>query len=71
MLGNDERGLLFQSGNADDLAEKLAFLITNDQLRHKLATRAADFSRTKLNIEIAAMRMAEIYEKMLQGKAES
>jgi glycosyltransferase involved in cell wall biosynthesis len=68
LIGNDERGLLFRSGDAGDLAEKLATLIGNEQLRRKFGTRAADFARTKLNIEIAARRMAEIYELMLRRK---
>ncbi|HYT22742.1 MAG TPA: glycosyltransferase family 4 protein, partial [Candidatus Polarisedimenticolia bacterium] len=68
LVGNDERGLLFRSGDAGDLAEKLATLIGNEQLRHKFGTRAAEFARTKLSIEIAAGRMAEIYEVMLRRK---
>jgi 1,2-diacylglycerol 3-alpha-glucosyltransferase len=69
LIGNDERGLLFRSGDAGDLAEKLAMLIGNEQLRRELGARAADFARTKLNIEIAAQRMAEIYELMLRRTA--
>jgi glycosyltransferase involved in cell wall biosynthesis len=69
LIGNDERGLLFRPGNAGDLAEKLATLIGNDPLRRKFGTLAADFARTTLTIEIAARRMAEIYEMMLQRKS--
>jgi glycosyltransferase involved in cell wall biosynthesis len=68
LIGNDERGLLFRSGDAGDLAEKLAALIGNEQLRRKFGTRAAEFAKTSLNIEIAARRMADIYELMLQRK---
>ena len=68
LIGNDEYGLLFRPGDAEDLAEKLATLIGNEQLRRELGTRAADFARTKLSIEIAARRMAEIYEIMLRRK---
>lgn len=69
LIGNDERGLLFRPGDAGDLAEKLATIIGDDGLRRKFGTLAADFARTKLNIEIAARRMAEIYETMLQRKS--
>jgi glycosyltransferase involved in cell wall biosynthesis len=69
LIGNDERGLLFRPGDAEDLAEKLTTLIGNEQLRRELGTRAAEYARTKLNIEIAAERMAEIYEIMLRRKA--
>jgi glycosyltransferase involved in cell wall biosynthesis len=68
LIGNDERGRLFRSGDAGDLAEKLASLIGNEQLRRELGARAAEFARTDLNIEIAAQRMAEIYEMMLRRK---
>ena len=69
LLGNDERGLLFRTGDAADLAEKLALLITDDELRSRLAMRAADFARARLNVQIAASRMAEIYEMTLRRKA--
>ncbi len=66
LIGNDERGLLFEAGNAGDLAEKLTALIQNDPLRRELGSRAAEFAKTKLSIEIAALRLANIYEDMLQ-----
>jgi glycosyltransferase involved in cell wall biosynthesis len=68
LIGNDERGLLFRTGDVGDLVGKLAALIGNEPLRRKFGTRAADFAKTKLNIEIAARRMAEIYELMLRRK---
>ncbi len=68
LIGNDERGLLFRPGDAGDLAEKLATLIGDEQLRRKFGTCAAEFARTKLSIEIAAQRMADIYEMMLRRK---
>ncbi len=68
LIGNDERGLLFRSGDAGDLAEKLATLIGNEQLQREFGARAAEFAKTRLNIEIAARRMADIYEMMLQRK---
>jgi glycosyltransferase involved in cell wall biosynthesis len=69
LIGNDVRGLLFQSGDAGDLANKLNTLIENDGLRREFGTRAAEFARTTLSIEIAARRMADIYETMLRRKA--
>ena len=65
---NDERGFLFQSGDVADLASKLSKLITNRDLRRNLATEAAKFVRENLTIEIAAERMAAIYEELLQRK---
>jgi glycosyltransferase involved in cell wall biosynthesis len=68
LIGNDERGLLFESGNAQDLASKLSNLILNKTLRRELGFRASEFARKKLSIEIAARRMADIYEGVLQRK---
>jgi glycosyltransferase involved in cell wall biosynthesis len=71
LIGDDERGLLFQPGDAQDLAEKLAILIGNEPLRDAFGARAAEFAREKLSIEIAARRMAEIYELVLRRKVAS
>jgi glycosyltransferase involved in cell wall biosynthesis len=68
LIGNDERGLLFRSGDAGDLAAKLTVLIENESLRRELGTRAAEFARRNLSVEIAAGRMAEIYERTLHRK---
>jgi glycosyltransferase involved in cell wall biosynthesis len=65
---NDERGFLFESRNAEDLAKKLGLLIANDELRRDLASRAASFARENLSIEVAAQRTAAIYDKLLERK---
>jgi glycosyltransferase involved in cell wall biosynthesis len=68
LIGNDERGLLFRSGDACDLAAKLTALIENEQLRRDSGTRAAEFASDKFSIEIAARRMAEIYDLIIRRK---
>lgn len=68
LIGNNERGLLFRSGDAADLTIKLTALIENEPLRREFGARAAEFARTSLSIEIAAGRMAEIYERALRRK---
>ena len=45
LIGNNERGLLFQPGDAGDLAARLTTLIENEQLRRDFGTRAAEFAR--------------------------
>jgi glycosyltransferase involved in cell wall biosynthesis len=69
LIGDDERGLLFCSGDAEDLGAKLTALVENEPLRWELGARAAEFAREKLSIEVAARRMAEIYERALRRKA--
>jgi glycosyltransferase involved in cell wall biosynthesis len=68
MVGNDERGLLFRSGDSGDLAEKLSVLIQDQQLRRKLGKRAATFASANLSLEVATRRMASIYEATLKRK---
>lgn len=69
LIGNNERGLLFRSGDADDLAAKLTTLIEDEPLRCGFGVRAAEFAKKTFSIEIAATRMAEIYERVLLQKA--
>jgi glycosyltransferase involved in cell wall biosynthesis len=69
LIAHQQRGLLFESGDPCDLAEKLATLICNAPLRRLLASRAAEFAGNTLNIKTAARRMAEIYETALRSKS--
>ena len=65
---NEERGLLFESGDAKDLATQLTRLISNEELRRDLGSRAAQFAKESLSIQIAAERTAAIYERWLLRK---
>lgn len=65
LIGEDERGFLFPSGDAGELARKISTLIQDKELRLKLAARAAAFAG-ELTIEVAARRTAAIYEKLLR-----
>jgi len=65
---NEERGLLFTSGNADELTNQLERLITNDALRRDLGVKAAKFAKESLSIEIAAERTGAMYERLLAKK---
>jgi glycosyltransferase involved in cell wall biosynthesis len=65
LIGEEERGLLFQRGEAADLGRKLSMLAEQESLRHELAAGAARFVRENLTIEIAVRRTSDIYEKLL------
>jgi len=65
---NEERGLLFPSGDADGLASRLERLITDDALRLDLGAKAAKFAKESLSIEIAAARTGAMYERLLAKK---
>jgi glycosyltransferase involved in cell wall biosynthesis len=71
LLGEDERGLLFRVADPGDLAEKLVRLISDRTLRDQLSSRAAHFAKTRLSIETAALRTAEIYDQQLRRRGYS
>lgn len=68
LIEDGQRGLLFESGNAGELADKLAGLIDDPARRKQFSQNAVVFARTKLNMEVAAERMASIYESMLRRR---
>lgn len=65
---NEERGLLFPSGDTGALAHQLERLITNSALRRDLGAKAAKFAKENLSIEIAAERTGAMYERLLAKK---
>ena len=65
LIGEDQRGLLFESENVEDLSEKLAKLMSDGVLRQTLGLRAAEFARTELSMEANVLRATEIYTKLL------
>ncbi len=65
---NEERGLLFNSGDVQDLTAQLARLIESAELRRELGRRAAEFARESLSIQIAAETTGAIYERLLRRK---
>ena len=65
---NEERGLLFNSGDIQGLAAQLARLIQNPELRRELGVRAAQFAKENLSIQIAAERTGAMYERLLLRK---
>ena len=66
--GEEGRGILFESGNVDDLAAKLATAMTNESLRRSVGANAAEFARTKLNVETNIDRTMQIYDMLLQRR---
>jgi glycosyltransferase involved in cell wall biosynthesis len=65
---NEERGLLFNSGDNQGLAAQLARLIRDPELRRELGVRAAQFAKENLSIQIAAERTGAMYERLLLRK---
>jgi glycosyltransferase involved in cell wall biosynthesis len=65
---DDERGLLFQPGNVDDLAEKLSRLMGDHELRAQVGARAARYARTELTVEKNVARTMAIYDQLFDRK---
>lgn len=68
LTGDDTRGLLFQSGDADDLAAKLASTMRDGALRERLGGRAAEFAHGELSVQKNIERTSQIYERLLQRR---
>jgi glycosyltransferase involved in cell wall biosynthesis len=68
LISDAERGLLFRSNDAEDLADKLARLIQRPELRRQFGERAAKFASTKLSMQVNLARTGEIYRKFLRAR---
>jgi len=68
LIADADRGLLFISNDGNDLADKLARLIQEPDVRQQFGERAARFAATKLSIAENLRRTSEIYMKFLRAK---
>ena len=68
LISDAERGLLFRSNDAEDLADKLARLIQRPALRRQFGERAAKFAAAKLSMQVNLARTGEIYRKFLRAR---
>lgn len=64
-----DAGLIFQEGNAVELAEKLRLLIEDESLRRDLALRGRDRVLKHYTCETIAKKTYEVYRKVLGGNA--
>ncbi len=64
----DSNGLLFEPGNAEDLASQLRVLIENKDVRSRFAEASAKRVAKEFTHLAAATRMGEIYETNLRRK---
>jgi L-malate glycosyltransferase len=65
LVEDGKTGLLFESGDANALAEQLRRLIEQEQLRETLAAAGAEKISARFSIETSANRMQEIYDEFL------
>jgi len=65
LIGENERGRLFEKGSADSLARELAILIADPELRRELGGKAARFAHSQLRLELAVERTSALWDKLL------
>ena len=68
LIDENSRGLLFEKGNSQDLANQLTKVIEDESLRAEFGRRAAQHASENLSIEIAARRTADIYDRLLSRR---
>jgi glycosyltransferase involved in cell wall biosynthesis len=68
LVADEDRGLLFRSGDTDELAKKLACVMKNADKRKQLGDNAARFVRTTLNMDVAVQTMTGIYRTIMRRK---
>jgi glycosyltransferase involved in cell wall biosynthesis len=70
LVGAEERGYSFESGNAMELAGQLLRLLRDSALRGKLGSRAREFAR-RFTWENASARLEDLYFEILNRRQES
>lgn len=68
LVTDAQTGLLFEPGNSRSLAAALATLVTNPELRRRVASTATNFIHRNFSFAEAGRRMGEIYEELLERK---
>ena len=66
VIEDGRRGLLFRVGDAGDLSSKMAMLAIDANVRARLSDAGTRFVREHLTVEIAARRIAAVYETVLR-----
>lgn len=70
LLRHGENGMIFQSGNLADLAEKAEFLLRSESERKRLGDAAYETILRDWNAEKAADRLVKVAGKLLGGVSE-
>jgi L-malate glycosyltransferase len=68
LIQDRENGLLFVSGDIDDLAAKLTEAIQSHEFRERLSSNAARSVRERFSIEIAVEKTQHLYDELLASR---
>lgn len=66
LIQDGETGLLFEKGNACDLADRLLLLIHHPELRERLAECGSCRTAARFSMAASVGRMQEIYDGFLE-----
>ena len=58
-------GLLFRTGDIEDLVKKMQYLLWNEPLKQKLTENAYNHVKTNFNWEKVAKQTIAVYEELL------
>ena len=64
-LNNGKAGLLYESGDSNELTERIITLFNNYDLRNKLETEARKYAVEKFSIQELKKTYLEYYERFL------
>lgn len=66
LIRDEETGLLFEPGNADDLAEKIQWMIDHPKQRQEMGQRARELVEKECNPELHYERLMAVYRMALK-----
>jgi len=59
------RGLIFEPGNADELASSIKYLLDNPELKKDMGLNAKKFLQVEMNSERHYVQLMNVYKKVL------
>lgn len=68
LIGDNERGLLFKPGDAEDLADKISLLIREPTLRNKISQQAKQYVQNALGSQVYLQKFSEIVSQILSKR---
>ncbi|MEP9410023.1 MAG: glycosyltransferase family 4 protein [Candidatus Brocadia sp.] len=67
LVKDNETGLTFQPGDAEDLSKKIKIFLDDNSLSGEMGEKARELARREFSAERYYQRLMEIYKKLLQG----
>ena len=64
IIEDNKTGLLYESGNAEELKEKIIYAINNQDKMKKIASEGRKTAKEKFNSEITTNKIVDIYENI-------